>query len=70
MDTGLKMLILASLLTVGLALIASAAVVLYGGLRYAAGNRDQPASLPLGEDAPPEHIETCSRIFRPSPLLC
>ena len=46
MDTELKMLILASLLTVGLALLGGLAVVLHRGLRYALGNRDQPAPLP------------------------
>ncbi len=52
MGTELKMLILASLLTVGLAVLGGVAVVLHRGVGYAAGNRDQPAPLsPWGERA-------------------
>ena len=48
----LKMLILASLLTVVLALVGAAALILQRGLRYGFGNRDQAEPLsPWGERA-------------------
>ena len=48
----LKMLILASLLTVVLALVGAAALILQRGLRYGFGNRDQTEPLsPWGERA-------------------
>ena len=48
----LKMLILASLLTVVLALVPAAALILQRGLRYGFGNRDQAEPLsPWGERA-------------------
>ena len=52
MNTELQMLLLATLLTVGLAFPPVIAVILNGGFRYAAGNRDQPLALPIwGERA-------------------
>ncbi len=48
----LKMLTLASLLTVVLALVGAAALILQRGLRYGFGNRDQSEPLsPWGERA-------------------
>ncbi len=48
----LKMLVLASLLTVVLALVGAAALILQRGLRYGFGNRDQTEPLsPWGERA-------------------
>ncbi len=56
MATELKMLILASLFTIVLAIIGALALVLHRGLRYAAGNRDQPTPLPpWGERAVRAH---------------
>ncbi len=46
MDTEIKMLVLASLLTVVLAIVGVVPLVLHRGLRYAAGNRDEEVSLP------------------------
>ena len=46
MTTDVKMLVLASLLTLGLALVGVLPLVLTKGLRYAAGNRGEQVSLP------------------------
>ena len=52
MTTELKMLVLASLLTVALAVVGAVALVVHRGLRYGFGNRDDPAPLsPWGERA-------------------